>query len=234
MHDSDCQLSLFMGFLFYRSSSTRFSSNSNPDTIDGAMILSNEEQQTHEKSLSENLKNRHCALVLCSRNFVLTSIIATLSDTPVIKCALAITVNFIFFIAVSIWKFSAFRIKRIIIMICEGLNTLIPILFLLCATVSTKISNQENVTLGWFIIAVVSLALALSLLYALVEAWNIAWQLFPILWRLTKKIYLLLKDIRDSCYSQRKSITPLKYPEMPGVSLGLEEQNHKHGSNCSY
>ena len=109
----------FMGFLFYRSKSTRFSSDSDPDTIDGAMILSNEEQQADEKSLSENLKNRHWALVLCSRNFVLTSIIATLSDTPVIQCALSIAINFAFFIAVSIWKFSASRIKRIIIMIVK-------------------------------------------------------------------------------------------------------------------
>ena len=241
---------LFLGFLFYVSRSNRFAvvtaTQNGLPLQESIMILRNEEQETEKKQPIENLKSKYWAFALCSRNFVLVLIISMLSNAPIAQCALSMLLNIAFFVIVVIRKFSASRIKRVIMRTCEAINVLIPFSFLiyggddrLSATSFGKMSIQGKISLGWFIIVIISFSICLNLVYALIEMWNIIWQFLRALTQWLLQLYLGIKAFILDCIHQwrtssmqppEKSHRIHSCPSSISMQLNIEEMAKLAGS----
>ena len=181
----------FMLLAGYVTFSKEFSTKK-PVVYESVKVLANEEESAPHHQ-NENLKNKYFAFALCTRNFLLVPAIALFSDAPIAQCSLAIVINLAFFVTVSVWKFFASKTKRVIMRICEGFNTIIPILFLVFGINDLRdpsnplLSDQAKQTIGWIVIVLISLTMVLSLLYTVNETWFILWQFAPLLFKYIKK-----------------------------------------------
>ena len=223
---------LLLGLAFYISRSNSQLSAKRNESLE---ILENKENekifQERYHHQGQGIKNRYWALALCSRNFLLVPVIAMLSDTPIAQCTLSLLINFAFFIVVSVWWFFESKTKRLILRVCEGLNALIPFLFLLYgindsrSSLNPLLTDKGKQTLGWFIITFISFVTALSLLFTISETWHVVWHYLPHFLKCVRRCYTSIKKFlqilraRVKAYAARSNQSFHMNPEeMRGIS----------------
>ena len=204
------------------------------DIYESVRVLTNDGDETDDSKPLQYIKTKYWALALCTRNFLLVPIIALISESPIAQCTLAMIVNIAFFIVVTRWIFFSSKTKRIIMRICEGFNAIIPILFLMYAINDARnadnpfLSASAQQTIGWLIIILISLVMALSLLYTLTDTWFMLWQLLPLLAKLLKRKCRRTQKVRISDFNSTNTniihnpitLVPQKINDIDIVDLG--------------
>ena len=232
----------FMGLVIYVSRKENLSSVKE-DMYENVRVLVNDEEEEPssstyssvstaafctEKDINKSMKGRYWALVLCSRNLVLVPIIAVLSDAPIVQCTLSVLINLAFFVVVTIWKFFTSKTKRITMRICDGLNAVIPFLFLLYAINDSQSHSSESESgflsdagknvIGWAIIVLVCIVMSLNLLFTVCDTWFILWQLNHILFKCLKKSIIKLRPSQGS-------LPPMQNHKESSIDLAVDQGN---------
>ena len=141
-----------------------------PNLCKKTKILTNQEDFT--KDPDPKSKSQYWALASCLRSLVLVSFVSTLSNYPLIQCSTALGTNVIFLVGILKWRFFDRKPKDAIIKACEGLNAIIPSLFLVHSIyeyLGVKLDQQTKLNIGWGIIVLVTTVLVLSLVYQIME-----------------------------------------------------------------
>ena len=145
-----------------------------PALSKSAKTLANQEDSS--KDLDPKSKNKYWALVSCMRSLFLVTFVSTLSNYPLVQCTTALGTNVVFFLGILKWRFFDRKLKDVIIKVCEGLNAVIPSLFMIHSIyeyMGANLSQQQKLNIGWGIIALITTVSVLTLVYQVVETWYI-------------------------------------------------------------
>ena len=144
---------------------------------------------TNTKTKVEPNKRRYWAFAFCTRNFLLVLFISTLSNSPISQCVLSFIVNLALFLAMFKWNFFERKIQGKFMKTCEGINTIIPMLFLgygvndLKSGMNNGSNNSSDFTygigLGWIIIVLINFITIFTFIFQLIEAYFVFLRFLP-------------------------------------------------------
>ena len=195
----------------------------------------------------ETTKGRYWAFLLCTRNFFLVSFISTLSDSPIVQCVISSVVNLCLFSLMLKWRFFEKKIQSQLMRICEALNTVIPMFFLVYEINFLKKENGNSpfgITNGWTIIVLISVTTLLNCLFQIIEAYYMLNKFWHWSNKVTKVLidYLTGRDIRkikedlkkeekERLKEDKTNRTPTIVPDI--VIKDVDETNNLHDVNKS-
>ena len=208
-----------------------------PKLSKSAKILANREEEDYNniEQRDPKAKNKYWALASCLRSLFLVAFVSTLSNYPLIQCSTALGTNVAFFLGILKWRFFDRKLKDVIIKVCEGLNAVIPSLFLIHAVyeyMGIRLSQEKKILIGWGIIGLVTAVMVLTLVYQVVEMWYILKRAAsPLLNKIKAFLeYSIGKDIWKR--KPKQSISSLPYQEPPKTTVGEETQRLRYNSNA--
>ena len=173
----------------------------------------------HVGTESNHDKRRYFAFVFCTRIFLLVAFISTLSQSPIVQCLMAIAINGAYFIIIARWQFLKRGIQQQLFRCCEGLNALIPMIFLLYGINDWDkkfLGNGDTrVILGWFIITFITLITVITCFLQLFDGFYVMKRFGPWLKRLVMSIknFVTGEDIFYSHQKEKDRITQKKRSE---------------------
>mgnify|MGYP000876556740 FL=1 len=182
-------------FLYTRFKNLR---SSYPTLSNSIKALANQADST--KDPDSKSKSKYWALAMCMRSLLLVTSVSTLSNYPLIQCSIAAGINVVFFLMILKWRFFDRKIKDVIIKVCEALNVVIPLLFIVHSSyeyMGVNLSQKQKVNIGWGIIALITTMSVLTLVYQVIETWYIVKKVVTPLYRKLKALfeYSVGKDI---------------------------------------
>ena len=208
--------------------------SSHPNLCKNAKILANQEDFT--KDHEPNSKNKYWALLSCLRSLFLVTFVSTLSNYPLIQCSTALGTNVAFFIGILKFRFFDRKIKDIIIKVCEGLNAVIPSLFLVHSIyeyMSVSLDSQKKLNIGWGIIALITTVTVLTLVYQIIETLFVLKMVGTPLYNKVKAFlaYSIGKDIWKRSHKKSLEMTNLKTSQEPSQTQRPNEKTRDNSYN---
>ena len=200
-----------------------------PNLRKNAKILANQEDEEEGNQLikepNHKAKNKYWAFLFCLRSLFLVVFISILSNYPLVQCATALATNVVFFCVILKWRFFDRLSKDVIIKICEAINAVIPLLFLIHAIydqLGLKMSATMKTNFGWAIIALITTVTVLSLVFLMVELWYV-------LKRVSVPLLNKLKDLIS--YARGTDIRGRKKTHLPSLSKAqtrIDDHNERN------